>query len=59
MTLTALAESSAVIYLLFNEGYLSTAERAQAHDLVDDAEWLASLLHRPDASEPKWPACLR
>ena len=45
----------AVIYLLFNEGYLSsTAERAQARDLVDDAEWLAALLaglvpHEPEA----------
>ena len=38
-----------MIYLLFNEGYLSTAERAQSRDLVDDAEWLASLLHRADA----------
>ncbi|TYB50935.1 RNA polymerase sigma factor [Nonomuraea sp. PA05] len=38
-------EVLAVIYLLFNEGYLSsTAERAQARDLVDDAEWLAALL---------------
>ena len=31
-----------MIYLLFNEGYLSTAERAQSRDLVDDAEWLAA-----------------
>ncbi|MEV5496390.1 DUF6596 domain-containing protein [Nonomuraea fuscirosea] len=38
-------EVLAVIYLLFNEGYLSsTAERAQARDLVEDAEWLATLL---------------
>ncbi len=42
-----------MIYLLFNEGYLSTAERAQAHDLVDDAEWLASLLHGLMPSEPE------
>ncbi|GIH95621.1 RNA polymerase sigma factor [Planobispora siamensis] len=40
-----LGEVLAVVYLLFNEGYLSsTAERAQARDLVDDAEWLAALL---------------
>ncbi len=48
-----LTEVLAVIYLLFNEGYLSTAERAQAHDLVDDAEWLASLLHGLMPSEPE------
>ena len=48
-----LTEVLAVIYLLFNEGYLSTAERAQAHDLVDDAEWLASLLHELMPSEPE------
>lgn len=41
-----LTEVLTVIYLLLNEGYLSTAERAQSRDLVDDAEWLASLLHR-------------
>ena len=44
-----LAEVLAVIYLLFNEGYLSTAERAQSRDLVDDAEWLASLLRKSRA----------
>ncbi|GEC03494.1 RNA polymerase sigma-70 factor, ECF subfamily protein [Streptomyces spinoverrucosus] len=43
----------AVIYLLFNEGYLSTAERAQSRDLVDDAEWLATLLHRLMPAEPE------
>jgi RNA polymerase sigma-70 factor (ECF subfamily) len=41
-----LAEVLAVIYLLLNEGYLATAERAQSRDLVDDAEWLASLLYQ-------------
>ncbi|MEU6996917.1 sigma-70 family RNA polymerase sigma factor [Nonomuraea sp. NPDC046570] len=40
-----LEEVLAVIYLLLNEGYLSsTPERAQARDLVEDAEWLAALL---------------
>jgi RNA polymerase sigma-70 factor (ECF subfamily) len=44
----------AVIYLLFNEGYLSsTAERAQARDLVDDAEWLAALLAGLVPHEPE------
>jgi RNA polymerase sigma factor (sigma-70 family) len=43
----------AVIYLLFNEGYLSTAERAQSRDLVDDAEWLATLLHQLMPTEPE------
>ena len=42
-----------MIYLLFNEGYLSTAERAQSRDLVDDAEWLASLLHELMPTEPE------
>ncbi|WP_449061218.1 RNA polymerase sigma factor [Planomonospora algeriensis] len=44
----------AVVYLLFNEGYLSsTAERAQACDLVDDAEWLAALLVNLLPKEPE------
>jgi len=48
-----LTEVLAVIYLLFNEGYLSTAERAQSRDLVDDAEWLASLLQQLMPAEPE------
>jgi len=48
-----LAEVLVVIYLLFNEGYLSTAERAQSRDLVDDTEWLASLLHQLMPTEPE------
>jgi RNA polymerase sigma factor (sigma-70 family) len=48
-----LSEVLAVIYLLLNEGYLSTAEQAQSRDLVDDAEWLASLLHQLMPSEPE------
>ncbi|WP_062355475.1 RNA polymerase sigma factor [Herbidospora yilanensis] len=44
----------AVIYLLFNEGYLSSGgTRAQARDLVDDAEWLASLLAGLMPDEPE------
>jgi RNA polymerase sigma-70 factor (ECF subfamily) len=48
-----LTEVLGVIYLLFNEGYLATAERAQSRDLVDDAEWLASLLHQLMPTEPE------
>jgi RNA polymerase sigma factor (sigma-70 family) len=48
-----LAEVLAVIYLLLNEGYLSTAERAQSRDLVDDSEWLATLLHQLMPTEPE------
>jgi predicted RNA polymerase sigma factor len=48
-----LSELLAVIYLLLNEGYLSTAEQAQSRDLVDDAEWLASLLHQLMPTEPE------
>lgn len=48
------SEVLAVIYLLFNEGYLSsTAERAQARDLVEDAEWLAALLANLVPREPE------
>jgi RNA polymerase sigma-70 factor (ECF subfamily) len=48
-----LTEVLTVIYLLFNEGYLSTAERAHSRDLVDDAEWLVSLLHQLMPTEPE------
>jgi RNA polymerase sigma factor (sigma-70 family) len=48
-----LDEVLAVIYLVLNEGYLSTAEQAQSRDLVDDAEWLASLLHQLMPTEPE------
>jgi RNA polymerase sigma factor (sigma-70 family) len=48
-----LTEVLTVIYLLFNEGYLSTAERIQSRDLVDDAEWLAGLLHQLMPTEPE------
>lgn len=48
-----LSEVLTVIYLLLNEGYLSTAERAQSRDLVEDAEWLATLLHRLMPADPE------
>jgi RNA polymerase sigma factor (sigma-70 family) len=48
-----LTEVLAVIYLLCNEGYLATAEQAQSRDLVEDAEWLASLLHQLMPTEPE------
>jgi RNA polymerase sigma factor (sigma-70 family) len=48
-----LSEVLAVIYLLLNEGYLSTAEHAESRDLVDDAEWLAGLLHQLMPTEPE------
>jgi RNA polymerase sigma factor (sigma-70 family) len=48
-----LAEVLTVIYLLCNEGYLSTAEQVHSRDLVDDAEWLASLLHQLMPTEPE------
>jgi RNA polymerase sigma-70 factor (ECF subfamily) len=53
-----LAGVLAVIYLLFNEGYLSTAARPHSRDLTDDAEWLAGLLHRLMPSEPEVAALL-
>ena len=48
-----LAEVLAVIYLVLNEGYLCTAEQAESRELVDDAEWLATLLHQLMPTEPE------
>jgi RNA polymerase sigma-70 factor (ECF subfamily) len=49
-----LAGVLAVIYLLFNEGYLCSAGAApQRRDLTDDAEWLAALLARLMPAEPE------
>jgi RNA polymerase sigma-70 factor (ECF subfamily) len=44
----------AVIYLLFNEGYLTTGGPEPARrDLSDDAEWLAALLTRLLPTQPE------
>lgn len=48
-----LREVLAVIYLLLNEGYRSTAERGQSRDLIDEAQWLASQLHHLMPTEPE------
>jgi RNA polymerase sigma-70 factor (ECF subfamily) len=49
-----LDEALAVVYLVFNEGYLTSAgEQPQRRDLTDDAEWLASLLARLLPDEPE------
>jgi RNA polymerase sigma-70 factor (ECF subfamily) len=49
-----LTEVLTVIYLLFNEGYLSSAgQQAQSRDLVDDAEFLAALLYQLMPTEPE------
>jgi len=49
-----LAGVLAVIYLLFNEGYLCSAgDTPQRRDLTDDAEWLAALLARLMPAEPE------
>lgn len=48
-----LTEVLAVIYLVLNEGYLSTTDQTESRDLVDDAEWLATLLHQLMPTEPE------
>jgi RNA polymerase sigma-70 factor (ECF subfamily) len=42
-----------VIYLLFNEGYLATAGPPQSRHLVEEADWLAGLLHQLMPAEPE------
>ncbi len=49
-----LGEVLAVLYLMFNEGYLATAgEAATRRDLAEDAAWLAGLLVRLMPLEPE------
>jgi len=52
-----LTEVLTVIYLLFNEGYLGTEgppqSESQSRDLAEEAEWLATLLHRLMPAEPE------
>jgi RNA polymerase sigma factor (sigma-70 family) len=48
-----LREVLAVIYLLLNEGYLSTVDQIDSRDLVEDAEWLASQLYELMPTEPE------
>src|ERR1700737_2815091 len=49
-----LQEVLAVLYLMFNEGYLSTAgERASRRGLAEDAVWLAGLMVRLMPEEPE------
>jgi len=49
-----LEEVLAVLYLMFNEGYLSTTgDRASRRDLAEDAAWLAGLMVRLMPEEPE------
>ncbi len=49
-----LDEVLGVVYLLFNEGYLTSSAREPArHDLVATAQWLGDLLHQLMPREPE------
>lgn len=49
-----LGQVLAVLYLVFNEGYLASGpERATRRDLAEDAEWLTSLIARSVPDEPE------
>jgi RNA polymerase sigma-70 factor (ECF subfamily) len=47
------AEVLTVLYLMFNEGYLSSSQRAERRDLSEEAEWLTALLARLMPEEPE------
>jgi RNA polymerase sigma-70 factor (ECF subfamily) len=42
-----------VVYLVLNEGYLATADRSHSQRLVEDAAWLAALLHGLVPDDPE------
>ncbi len=49
-----LGEVLAVLYLMFNEGYLATAgDQASRRDVAEDAAWLAGLMVRLMPEEPE------
>ncbi len=48
-----LGEVLAVLYLLFNEGYLSSGPAGERRDLAEDAEWLGGLLVQLMPDEPE------
>jgi RNA polymerase sigma-70 factor (ECF subfamily) len=48
-----LHEVLTVIYLVLNEGYLSTSDTSHSHDLVDDAEFLARQLDHLMPTQPE------
>jgi RNA polymerase sigma-70 factor (ECF subfamily) len=43
----------AVLYLLFNEGYLASSDVPERRELAEDAEWLCALLSRLMPREPE------
>ncbi|MDQ6900544.1 MAG: sigma-70 family RNA polymerase sigma factor [Candidatus Dormibacteraeota bacterium] len=48
-----LDEVLAVLYLMFNEGYLATEGAGERHDLAADAEWLTALVVELLPDEPE------
>ncbi len=48
-----LGEVLTVLYLVFNEGYLSSSDVPERRELANDAEWLTSLVARLMPDEPE------